>query len=136
MERGVIVIGQQVHEDGGHAQLANLKSDESQRNIDITREKATALRRRRSLAFKEGLGDCTLVFPSERGGLLYKSNFLRKVWAPIRGEGQNPNRQVSHLAAYQRHSASHANTNPKIIQQRLGHASIVITMDTLCKLAA
>jgi integrase len=29
-----------------------------------------------------------------------------------------------------------ANTNPKVVQQRLGHASIVTTMDTYASLAA
>lgn len=130
LERGVIVIRQQVREDGGHAQLANLKSDESHRNIDITRETVAALRRRKTVALKEGLGDCTLVFPGELGGLLYKSNFLRKVWDPIRLEAKIPTVKFHTL----RHTCAIllliANTNPKIVQQRLGHASIVITMDT------
>jgi integrase len=77
---------------------------------------------------REGLGNCTAVFPSEDGHLLRKSNFIRRVWTPTRAG----------VPDAKFHSLRHtcvvlllmANGNLRVVQQRLGHASIALTMGT------
>jgi integrase len=58
-----------------------------------------------------------------------KSNFSRRVWEPIRKEAGIPQARFHGL----RHTCAvlllKANVHPKIVSERLGHASIVITMD-------
>jgi integrase len=102
----------------------------SGRVIAISASTAAALERRSLLARKEGLQRCELVFPAERGGLLYKSNFLRNVWDPIRQAAELPKVRFHDL----RHTCAtlllRANIHPKVVQERLGHASIALTMDT------
>ena len=82
------------------------------------------------MALREGLGNCPLVFPAEKGGLLHKSNFLRDVWKPIREAAGLSTAQFKTL----RHTCAvtllREGENPKTVQQRLGHASITVTMDT------
>lgn len=105
------------------------KTDKSERSIDISPDTIKALRQRRIVATREGLGDCRLVFPSEHGCIMRKSNFSRRVWEPIRKEAGIPQARFHSL----RHTCAvlllKANVHPKIVSERLGHASIVITMD-------
>ncbi|MGB6740529.1 MAG: tyrosine-type recombinase/integrase, partial [Candidatus Cybelea sp.] len=96
------------------------------------------LRQRKKEAMREGLGDCRLVFPTESGRIskenkygpiLSKSNFLKKTWEPLRKAAKITAKfhTLRHTCAVQ---LLRANVNPKAVQQRLGHASITLTMDT------
>jgi integrase len=70
-----------------------------------------------------------LVFTSPEGGPLQLSNFRRRVWYPaIRGTEQ----QGVKIHEPRHTSASiliNQGLHPKIVQQHLGHSSIVVTMD-------
>jgi integrase len=70
-----------------------------------------------------------LVFTSPEGGPLRLSNFRRRVWYPaIKG---------TELEGVRIHDLRHTGASilinqglhPKIVQQHLGHSSIVVTMD-------
>jgi integrase len=71
-----------------------------------------------------------LVFAGRDGGPLRRNNFRRRVWIPaVEAAGLSPLRFHD-----LRHSAAGLmiaqNTHPKLIQSRLGHSSITVTMDT------
>jgi integrase len=70
-----------------------------------------------------------LVFTSPDGGSFQLSNFRRRVWYPaIRGTEQ----QGVTIHELRHTSASiliNQGLHPKIVQQHLGHSSIVVTMD-------
>jgi integrase len=55
---------------------------------------------------------------------------LRRVWEPIRNAAKVPGLKFHNL----RHTAAvlllKADVHPKIVSDRLGHASVVITLDT------
>ncbi len=75
-----------------------------------------------------------LVFPSSHGGPLRASNVRRRVWRPaVRASVSEPCRfhdlRHSHAALLIAHGEQ-----PKVIQQRLGHASIRTTLDTYGRL--
>ena len=105
------------------------KTEKSRRELDITRDATRALRQRKALAMREGLGDCALLFPSEQGCVMRKSNFARRVWEPTRKTAKLPGLKFHTL----RHTAAvlllKANVHPKIVSERLGHASVSITLD-------
>jgi integrase len=67
---------------------------------------------------------------SEAGQVMRKSNFVRRVREPIRNAAKLPGRKFHNL----RHTAAvlllKADVHPKIVSDRLGHASVVITLDT------
>lgn len=115
------------NEDG--VVVEHCKTDKSRRRLEISSDTVQALRRRQAKAMKEGLGDCRLVFPTESGTILRKSNFTRKMWGPIRKAAK-----LSCRFHDLRHSCAclllKDGIHPKIVQERLGHASIVQTMDT------
>jgi integrase len=130
LENRAINVRRAASEANGHVTLVPCKTKKSVRRVDISPETVATLRQRKALALKEGLGDCRLVFPSPHGQLLRKSNFIRKVWVPIRKKAGIPSARFHDL----RHTCAvlllKENVHPKIVSERLGHASVVITLDT------
>jgi integrase len=123
-------IRRSVSETSAGLSVGDLKTDTSMRNVDVSAETIAALKRRKAFAAREDLGDCAIVFPSERGYYLRKSNFLRETWNPIRKAAKIPDARFHSL----RHTCAtlllSAGVHPKVVQERLGHASIQLTLDT------
>jgi integrase len=71
-----------------------------------------------------------LVFASEIGTALQHQNFTRRHFKPIRDRAGLPKIRLYDL----RHTTAtlllSAGENPKVVSERLGHASIVLTLDT------
>ena len=80
---------------------------------------------------REGNGASEIVFCAPQGGYQRKSNFERRVWKRIRAKAGIPDSVVFHDLRH-----THASqllsigTNVKVVQERLGHATIQITLDT------
>jgi integrase len=71
-----------------------------------------------------------LVFAGRDGGPLRRNNFRRRVWLPaVEEAGLSPLRfhDLRHTAASLMVAS---NAHPKLIQSRLGHSSITVTLDT------
>ena len=69
------------------------------------------------------------IFTNSKGGLLRKNNFLRRSWWPIReraGLGEVRFHDLRHTAASLLLSAG---VHPKIVQERLGHSTVALTLD-------
>jgi integrase len=113
----------------GGVEIGELKSNHARRNIKITSATVKALRERKAFAAREGLAECPLVFPSKQGYVLGASNFTAKTWGPIRKKAAITKRfhDLRHTMAT---TLLKNNIHPKVVQERLGHASIVLTLDT------
>jgi len=70
------------------------------------------------------------VFCDTTDGYLRKSNFARRVYRPILGKADVPRIRFHDL----RHTAATVlllqGEHPKVVSERLGHASIEITLNT------
>ena len=80
---------------------------------------------------QDGILDLGLIFANERGGPLDLSNVVKRHFKPILSRAGLP----SNIRLYDlRHSCAtillQAGMNPKIVSERLGHASITLTLDT------
>jgi integrase len=129
LSKGKVYVQRAASETPDGVVVDYCKTEKSRRELDITRVAANALRQRKALAMREGLGDCALVFPSEQGCVMRKSNFARRIWEPMRKAAKLPGLKFHTL----RHTAAvlllKANVHPKIVSERLGHASVSITLD-------
>ncbi|MGI8638733.1 MAG: tyrosine-type recombinase/integrase [Pyrinomonadaceae bacterium] len=71
-----------------------------------------------------------LVFASEIGTPLQRKNLTDRHFKPLLGKAELPNIRLYDL----RHTTAtlllSAGENPKVVSERLGHASIVLTLDT------
>jgi integrase len=74
----------------------------------------------------------SLIFTGARGGVLRRDDFNRRVWHPaLRAVGVDPSRSTGmhQLRHYYASVLIDAGESPKVIQDRLGHASIAQTFD-------
>ncbi len=121
---------------GGGFIFTEPKTKKSRRSIPIsnTVKKALKAHRRKQLEEKIKLGaayeNLDLVFASEIGTPLLHGNLLRRHFKPIRDKAKLPKIRMYDL----RHTTAtlllSAGENPKVVSERLGHASIVLTLDT------
>jgi integrase len=113
----------------GLLRLAEPKTATSRRRIDLPKIAVAALRRHRRRMLAAGhLGGH--VFCDTDGGPIRKSNLIRRSFKPLLVEANLPDIRFHDL----RHTAATLllaqNVHPKVVQERLGHAQIHITLDT------
>lgn len=128
LSKGIIYIRQGASETRDGIRVGDLKTDGSARNVTISPQTVAALRERKRIAAKEGLADCQTVFPSEGGWTLRKANFLRDFWTPVRAAAGLPTLRFHDL----RHTCAtmlfKQGVHPKVVCERLGHASVAFTL--------
>jgi integrase len=122
LKRRTIRVTHSQEDVNGHLVRGDVKTTKGRRLITL--DPATA-------AILKGLprtGDA--VFCAAEGGPLRKSNFIRREWAPaVKAAGLPPMRF---------HGLRHTHAtlllamgvHPKVVSERLGHASIALTLDT------
>ena len=121
---------------GGGFIFTEPKTKKSRRSIPISNTLIKTLKahRRKQLEERLKLGASyqtfDLVFASEIGMPLLHGNLLRRHFKPIRDKANLPKIRLYDL----RHTTAtlllSAVENPKVVSERLGHASIVLTLDT------
>jgi integrase len=81
-------------------------------------------------AFGAPLDPESFIFTADEGGPVRQGNFRSRVWVPAcRSAGLFPAPRVHDLRHTAASLAIAADANPKVIQEMLGHSSIVVTMD-------
>ena len=113
----------------GKLTLEKPKTARSQRKVDLSGFAVTALRAHRSR-----LGAVPhperLVFTNTQGNPIRRSNLHRRSFKPLLRRAGLPNISFHAL----RHTAAtlmlSAGVHPKIVQERLGHSTITLTLDT------
>ncbi len=119
-----------VQEIDGELNIVEPKTQHSKREVRIAPFAVAALRRRKRLAKKEP-HNSDFVFTSPRGDLLRKSNFLRRVYFPLRDAARLP--KVIRFHDLRHTFASihlQRGENPKVVQEALGHADVAFTLRT------
>lgn len=115
----------------GHVSLGPPKTGSSQRRVTLPRSVAEELSQHLATW---PTGEDGLVFTSPCGGPLRRTNFRRKVWLPaVEKAGLGPLRfhdlRHSHAALLIAQGE-----HPKVIADRLGHSSPMVTMTTYAHL--
>lgn len=111
------------------------KTDRARRNIALDDVTAAALKARRMTQIRERLEwgraylDNDLVFNYEEGSPLHPDWFTKQFKAHVHATGLPPIRlhDLRHTHAT---LALAAGVHPKVVQERLGHSSISVTLDT------
>jgi integrase len=127
----------QFNRKGGGYYFKALKTQRSRRRIDVSESLARRLHEHRieqnihRLAMRGTWFDHGLVFPNEIGRPFAINNLTRRYLAPILEKCDFP----KHVTLYSlRHTCATmlllAGVNPKVVADRLGHSSVVITLDT------
>ena len=129
LDRGEVSVSKSLSEVRGELKVKETKTRKGRRRIPLAPSTVAELRRHRGRMLAEGHGSA-LVFPAAAGTHLRKSNVQRRHHAPaLRRAG---------LAGVRFHDLRHTcatllllnNVNVKVVSERLGHASIEITLNT------
>jgi integrase len=113
----------------GEPTFAEPKTSRSRRRIDLPCFAVAALERHRA-KLRVAVLPTALVFATWDGRPLRRPNLHRRSWKPLlkrAGLPPIPFHALRHTAATM---ALAAGVNPKVVQERLGHSSIALTLDT------
>jgi integrase len=133
LEGRTVMITWQIQRVGGRIMQCPTKTDSSRRVIALDRTTTTVLHRHRAAqqadAARLGIEPSGYVFINERGGPFNPDYFTRLLADLIRAADLPPVRlhDLRHGAAS---LALQAGADLKVVQDQLGHSSIVITADT------
>ncbi|MEI6805748.1 MAG: site-specific integrase [Myxococcaceae bacterium] len=116
-------------EIGGRLSVGEPKTAGSRRRVDLPKTVLEVLRRHRQNIFDEGLSS-EWIFCDTKGGAVRKSNFRENSFLRAVERAKVPMIRFHDM----RHTAAtillSQGIHPKVVQERLGHAQIGITLDT------
>ena len=118
-----------LHELNGRVWIGEPKTRRARRQVDLPAIAVMALQHHREGMLIEGR-PVGLVFCNNQGGPLRKSNLVRRSFLPLLKRAGLPVIRFHDL----RHTAATLllvqGVHPKIVQERLGHSQISLTLDT------
>jgi integrase len=133
LDHGILLVNQTIQRVGGQLTLCPPKSEASRRTVVLDRNTVKELRRHRERqaaeARERGFETGGFVFTNRRGRPLNPDHLYREFIRASRDAGLPPIRlhDLRHGAGT---LALEAGSEMKVIQDKLGHASIVLTADT------
>jgi len=117
-------------EVNGKITLAEPKTPKSRRRVDLPQVVIDALTEHRAQTMREGFASEPWVFCNSAGGPLRRTHFQFNHFKPILIAAGLPDIRFHDL----RHTSATlllaAGVHPKVVQERLGHSQIGITLDT------
>jgi integrase len=134
MSGAVLAVRQQVYRLKGEWHYTEPKTEKGRRTVSLSSSVVGALREHRLRQKEERLRaetweDNDLVFPNQVGRPVEKGNLLRRSFWPLLERAGLPHMRFHDL----RHSSATLllgeGVHPKVVQERLGHSSISVTMD-------
>jgi integrase len=132
LDAGVVHVRRQLEERNGELALTEPKSDKGRRRVELPAFAVEAMLAHKAKMLADGRLDRTdqPVFCDSHGGWLRKSNFIRKVFKPVLKRAGLPDIRFHDL----RHTSATLllaqGVHPKVVQERLGHSQISLTLDT------
>lgn len=127
-ENAAVTVQRTLEDIAGHPRVKEPKTRKSRRRIDLPPFAVKALHEHRKAMLAEGYAAAP-VFCDSQGGYLRKQNVTRRSFHPAIEKAGVPRIRFHDL----RHTAATllllAGENPKVVSERLGHATVAITLD-------
>jgi integrase len=128
---GSVHVQRSLENTGDQLRLKDTKSKKGRRRIDLSRFTLDALHEHRKRMLAAGLDvKAGPVFCDSQGGYLRKSNFHRASFKPVLKRAKLPRIRFHDL----RHTCATLlllqDVNVKVVSERLGHATVQLTLDT------
>lgn len=130
LAQGTLAVQRTLKELNGKLLIGEPKSKSSRRTISLPQLAIQTLREHRRVQLERGFIGAEWVFTDTKGGLVRVQNMLKRSFKPLVKKAGSPDIRFHDC----RHSHSTLllmqGVNPKLVQERLGHSSIQITLDT------
>ena len=130
LSKGTINVCQTLIDINGQLILAEPKTTKSRRLIQLPKVAVYALKKHRAAIVAEGLADVLWVFCNQSGNPLRRSHFHAYQFKPLLKHIKLPDIRFHDLRHTSATMLLSAGVHPKVVQERLGHAQISITLDT------
>lgn len=128
LETGSLSVRRTLSEVKGNLTLTEPKTSKSRRRVDLPAIAVDALTAHRKKMMREGFIG-SHVFCNQSGGLLRRSHFHAQHYKPLLTKAGLPSIRFHDL----RHTSATllllGGAHPKVVQERLGHSQISVTMD-------
>jgi integrase len=129
LDRGVLMVRHTLTELHGQLFLTEPKTAKSRRRIELPQVAIEALLEHRERMRLEGHGNTPWVFCSSCGGPLRRTHVHANTFKPMLAKAGLPDIRFHDL----RHTSAtlllSAGVHPKVVQERLGHSQISVTLD-------
>jgi integrase len=130
LKEKAIMVRHSLQELKGRLTLTEPKTSRGRRRIELPQMAVDALVRHKARMLKEGFGAVEYVFCNYSGGPLRRSHFQTGEFKPILRAAKLPVIRFHDL----RHTSAtlllSQGVHPKVVQERLGHSQISVTLDT------
>ncbi len=127
---GTVSVSRSLCEISGKLSLGEPKSAKSRRMVTLPQHAVVALETHRKRQMAAGFGGVEYVFCNQHGGPLRRSHFQADEFKPLLTRAGLPPVRFHDLRHTHATLMLLAGENPKVVQERLGHSSIGITLDT------
>jgi integrase len=135
LKRGRLAVRQTVVAIGYDVDVSEPKTTTGRRSVSLDPTTVAALKAHRRRQAEEllraelGAGESELVFTTEDGSMIHPDR-ISKVFAQLIEQHELPTIRLHDLRHTAATLALTAGVHPKVVQERLGHANITITLDT------
>jgi integrase len=130
LDASTLAVRHTLTEVGGKLTLTEPKTAKGRRLVTLPRRVVDALVDHRKRMVASGFAGVPFVFCNSRGGPLRRSHFHRNEFKPLLKRAELPAIRFHDL----RHTSATLllaqGVHPKVVQERLGHAQISLTLDT------
>ena len=130
IQKGTLAVQRALIENNGKVSIGEPKTEKGRRSVTLPTMALQALAEHRRILMTEGNAGSLWVFPNTKGGTIGKGNLLSKVFRPMLKRAGLPPIRFHDL----RHTAATLllaeGVHPKVVQERLGHSQIGMTLDT------
>ena len=130
LQSGTLAVRRQLlQESKGKPVLGQLKTVKSRRLVVLPQIAITALRNHKA-KLKVAHLPTALVFTGTQGAALRKNNLLRRWYHPLIKKAGLPRMRFHDLRHTHATLLLSQGIHPKVVQERLGHSSVMMTLDT------
>jgi len=130
LDKGTLSVRHTLQELSGKLTLKEPKTKTSNRNVELSEMAITALVDHRRRMMAEGNAASPWVFCNQHGTPLRRSHFHRAEFKPLLKRAGLPDIHFHALRHTMATLMLAAGVNVKVIQERLGHSKVGITLDT------
>jgi len=126
LDQGFLRVNHTLTTDAdGKLVLDDPKTEAARRRVELDPKLVAELTKLRKANPK-----ATYLFTAPDGGLIVKGNFRKRVWLPLLKKAKVPGLKFHTLRHFGNSLLAQQGHNPKVLQARLGHATVAMTMNT------
>lgn len=130
LRKGTLTVKRTIKEQNGKLLVGEPKSKSARRTVTLPKKTVEVLKQHRKEQLQRGLMGTGYVFTDTQGGAVYPQNMMRRSFKPLLKKAGYPLFGSHGLRHTHATILLQQDVNPKLVQERLGHSTIYLTLDT------